>query len=590
MCMNRIRGYPIDLTGFNRYFTETVITLLKVAFPNTEKLRVIRFFPGGYMKTFSGNIVDVINHEIFAGTLFVENGKISDIRRDNTSHSNFITPGFIDSHVHIESAMMPPSEFARIAMAQGTVAAVCDPHEIANVLGIQGVRYMIDDASQAPLKFYFSAPSCVPATPFETSGSDLSLEDLETLLDMPQVKLLGEMMNFPGVIHDDPMVLKKLEMARTRKRPIDGHSPGLSGVDLKKYISMGITTDHECVTREEALEKLSLGMKILIREGSAVQNFDELIPIAREHYRSCMFCSDDKHPDDLLKNHINDLVRRAVSAGIEKMKVLQMACINPVTHYGLNVGCLQKGDPADFLLIDDLDALHIFQTVINGEIVAENGTSKLPHKPAERLNRFDAKLKQPEDFVVPSQDRPVHVIDVIDGQLITKKSIHTLATTNGALLCDLKKDILKLTVVNRYEDRKPAVAFVRNFRLKEGAIAGSIAHDSHNIIAVGTNDKDICDAVNLIVSNRGGICAVSRDKNIREILPLPIAGLMGDQDFATIARRYIRLDRLSKEMGSSLHAPFMTLSFMALLVIPEIKLSDRGLFDGTRFEFMDLYA
>jgi len=353
------------------------------------------------MKTFSGNIVDVVNGEIFPGTINVKDGKIHDIQRDNRSYQNFITPGFIDAHVHIESAMMPPSEFARIAVAHGTVAAVCDPHEIANVLGVQGVQYMMENAKDVPLKFYFSAPSCVPATTFETSGAQLTLEDTETLLEMPEIKFLGEMMNFPGVIYNDPEVLKKLEMAKAHHKAIDGHSPGLSGDDLKKYVAAGITTDHECFTMEEALEKLSLGMKILIREGSAVKNFDDLIPIADEHYQNCMFCSDDKHPDDLQKGHINDLVKRALHTGLDKMKVLQMACINPVTHYGLDVGCLKKGDPADFLVIDDFERLRIQKTVIQGEIVAENGRSRLPRKPARIINRFAANPRNRKTFPCP---------------------------------------------------------------------------------------------------------------------------------------------------------------------------------------------
>ncbi len=542
------------------------------------------------MKTFSGNIVDVVNGEIFPGTIDVKDGRIYEIHRDNQTYENHIIPGFIDAHVHIESSMMPPSEFARIAVAHGTVAAVCDPHEIANVLGVQGVQYMMENAAGVPLKFYFSAPSCVPATIFETSGAQLTLEDTETLLKMPEIKFLGEMMNFPGVIFDDPEVLKKLEMAKAHHKTIDGHSPGLAGGDLKKYIAAGITTDHECFTMNEALEKLSLGMKILIREGSAAKNFDDLIPIADEHYQNCMFCSDDKHPDDLQKGHINDLVRRALETGLDKMKVLRMACINPITHYGLNVGCLKEGDPADFLVIDDFERLRIQKTVIQGEIVAENGCGLLPRKPAGIINRFAANPKKPADFSVPHKNRPVHIMDVIDSQLITRKSSDTLESLNGSLACNLEKDILKIAVVNRYEDRKPAMGFVRNFGLKQGAIAGSIAHDSHNIIAVGTTDEEICNAVNLIIANKGGICAVCETKNIREILPLPIAGLMSDEDFETVAGRYTRFDTLAKEMGSKLRAPFMTLSFMALLVIPEIKLSDRGLFDGTRFEFMEIYA
>ncbi|OQY44171.1 MAG: adenine deaminase [Desulfobacteraceae bacterium 4572_87] len=424
---------------------------------------------------------------------------------------------------------------------------------------------MIENAFGMTPKFYFSAPSCVPATPFETSGSQLTLDDMETLLKMPEIKLLGEMMNFPGVIFDDPEVLKKLEMAKRYHKPIDGHSPGLRGDDLKKYISAGITTDHECFTQVEALEKLSLGMKILIREGSAAKNFDDLIPI-------------------------NDLVRRALATGLDRIKVFQMACINPVTHYGLDVGCLQPGDAADFLVIDDFDRIHIHQTVINGEIVAENDRSLLPPKPVTISNRFAATPKQPRDFFVPDQNRPVNIIHVIDGQLITKRLQDTLKPLDGRLTADITKDILKIAVVNRYEDLKPAVGFVRNFGLKYGAIAGSIAHDSHNIIAVGTTDEEICTAVNLIIENKGGICAICDKHHIREILPLPIAGLMSDEDFKTVADQYTRIDTLSKEMGATLHAPFMTLSFMALLVIPEIKLSDKGLFDGARFEFIDLFA
>ncbi len=542
------------------------------------------------MKTFSGNIVDVVNGTVFPGTLEVVNGKIRDIYRDDRTYAHFITPGFIDAHVHVESAMMPPSEFARIAVSHGTVAAVCDPHEIANVLGIEGVRYMLENAAGVPMKFYFSAPSCVPATTFETSGAKLSVEDLKILLQMPEIRFLGEMMNFPGVIYNDPEVLEKLALAKAYHKAIDGHSPGLTGDDLQKYISRGITTDHECFTKEEALEKLSLGMKILIREGSAVKNFDDLIPVADEHYRNCMFCSDDKHPDDLLKGHINDLVKRALETGLDRMKVLQMACLNPVTHYGLDVGCLRKGDPADFLIIEDLERLRIHRTVIQGDIVAENGSSRFPRKQAGSVNRFAATPKEPKDFSVPHQNRPVHIIDVMDGQLITRKSLDYLPASNGSLVGNPEKDILKIAVVNRYENRKPAIGFVRNFGIKQGAIAGSIAHDSHNIIAVGTTDEEICDAVNLIIAEKGGICTICKSKNLREILPLPIAGLMSNENFETIATRYTRLDNMAKEMGSKLYAPFMTLSFMALLVIPEIKLSDRGLFDGTDFKFMDLYA
>lgn len=541
------------------------------------------------MQTFSGNIVDVLQREIFPGTLVVENGMIADIKRNQQPYDRFITPGFIDAHVHIESAMMPPSEFARIAVTHGTVATVSDPHEIANVLGVPGVRYMMENAARVPLKFYFSAPSCVPATAFETSGAKLTASEVETLLQMPEIRFLGEMMNFPGVIYDDPEVKQKLAMAAKYGKPVDGHCPGLTGDDLKKYVSAGITTDHECFSLGEALEKLNMGMKILIREGSAAQNFDTLIPLAREHYPNCMFCSDDKHPDDLQKGHINLMVKRALATGLDPMNVLQMASINPIRHYGLTVGLLKPGDSADFLVVSDLDQLKILQTVIDGKIAFENGQTLIPAQTVDCPNRFNAVSKKPEDFFIAHESRPVNIIDVLDGQLVTGRSAEILGVQDGGLMADPEKGILKLSVVNRYEDQPPALGFARNFGLKKGAIAGSIAHDSHNIIAVGTNDNDLCTAVNRIIENKGGICVICEQENIDEILPLPIAGLMSDEGFQTVSARYTRLDHLAKQLGSPLKAPFMTLSFMALLVIPEIKLSDKGLFDGNRFEFIELF-
>jgi len=537
---------------------------------------------------FSGNIVDVINGEIFPGTIRVENNKITQISRDDSKYDQFILPGFIDAHVHIESSMLTPSEFARIAVSHGTVATVSDAHEIANVLGIEGVRYMQRNGKTTPFKFYFSAPSCVPATGFETSGATLDPDDLALLMADTDIKYLGEMMNFPGVIYDDPEVMKKMEIALQLGKKIDGHAPGLRGDDLKKYIGAGITTDHECFTIAEALEKISLGMKIQIREGSAVKNFDELIPLAEEYWAMCMFCSDDKHPDELVSGHINTLVKRAVKRGIDLFKALRIACINPILHYGLETGMLREGDYADFIMVDNLRDFTVSKTVIGGETVFDDGKILIPYVRPEKVNYFNVSRKIPEDFAIKSTHSKVNVIEVIDHQLITNWGISDVHLKNGYLEADPERDLLKIAVINRYDDMPPALGFIKNFGLKKGAIASSVAHDSHNIIAVGTNDADICKAVNLVVAEQGGISAVCLNDGKEEILPLPVAGLMSDREYDWVAGQYAHLDQLAKSFGSGLSAPFMTLSFMGLLVIPELKLSDKGLFDGKTFKLIEL--
>jgi adenine deaminase len=539
-------------------------------------------------QTFSGNIVDVLGQEIYPGTIRVSGGKITEIIRENKKYKTFLIPGFVDSHIHVESSMLPPSEFARVATTHGTVAAVADPHEIANVLGMKGMKYVMDNAKGVPFKFYFSAPSCVPATTFETSGATLGVAEIEELCKKPEIKYLGEMMNFPGVICGDPIVMEKIAIAKKYGKLTDGHAPGLRGENLKKYVGAGISTDHEAFQKDEALEKLSLGMKILIREGSAVKNFEELIPIADEHFENCMLCSDDKHPDDLARSHINELVRRAVKKGIAVMKVLRMASVNPVLHYGLSVGLLRKNDSADFIEVGDLKKFDVLRTVIGGETVAKGGKSLLKMKRAKLANNFRATAKKVSDFSVPSENGNIKIIEALDGSLITKKVLTAPKIENGNIISDVKNDILKIVVVNRYANAKPAVAFIKNFGLKRGAIASSVAHDSHNIVAVGVSDEEICKAVNLIIKNKGGVCAVSQKGKTSEILPLPIAGLMSDGRYDIVAKKYIKIDTLAKSFGSRLRAPFMTLSFMALLVIPEIKLSDLGLFDGTKFQFTEL--
>lgn len=540
------------------------------------------------MQKYSGNIIDIMNREIFPGTIIVERGKIISIQPEDKTFDQYILPGFIDAHVHIESSMLTPSEFARVAATHGTVASVSDPHEIANVLGIPGVEYMIDNGNKTPFKFYFSAPSCVPATHMETSGANLGVEELEKLLQKDEIKYLGEMMNFPGVIHQDTEVMAKIELARKYNKRVDGHAPGLMGDDLEKYVKAGITADHESFTMEEALEKIELGMKIQIREGSAVRNFDDLISIAHEHHDMCMFCSDDKHPDELLNGHINELVKRAMNAGVDVFKVLQIACVNPVLHYKLDVGLLREGDDADFIIVDSLEELNILKTVIEGIEMAENGTPLCHFIQGDLVNKFNANTKTAKDFELHAVSDKVKVIEVINRQLITKSGTYKLPVKNGNLQCDLENDLLKIAVINRYEDVPPAIGFVKNFKLREGAIGSSVAHDSHNVIVVGTNDEDITEAANLVIKEKGGISIANKSKGIKALLPLSIAGLMSELDYESVAKKYSDLDKMAKEMGSALSAPFMTLSFMALLVIPELKLSDLGLFDGNTFELTEL--
>ncbi|MBM4140911.1 MAG: adenine deaminase [Nitrospira sp.] len=539
------------------------------------------------VKKVTGNIVDVLNSTIYPGTLEISGGRIANIMKDNKTYDTFIVPGFIDSHVHIESSMLIPSEFARLAVIHGTVAIVSDPHEIANVLGIKGVNYMIENGKTVPFKFYFGAPSCVPATTFETSGARLGIAEVEKLLKREEIKYLSEMMNFPGVIFDAPSVMTKIQLAKKYGKKIDGHAPGLRGKELEKYVQSGISTDHETFEKEEAIEKIKLGMKILIREGSAAKDFDALNSLIEEYPDYCMFCSDDKHPDDLIKGHINEIVKKAIGLGYDRMKVLQCASVNPVLHYGLEVGLLQKGDFADFVVIDNFETFTVLKTYINGQLVAENGKSFIPKVKAKINNNFKTRKKKVSDFVVKKEGEKIIVIEAIDGQLITNKIQEIPKVSNGYVVSDTDRDILKLTVVNRYEDVPPAKAFIKNFGLKKGAIASSVAHDSHNIVAVGVSDEDITKAVNLVIVNKGGLAVVY--DGLEETLPLPIAGIMTNKDGFKVSEKYSKIDKLAKSLGSPLRAPFMTVSFMALLVIPRLKLSDKGLFDGEKFEFVDLF-
>ncbi|WP_338407355.1 adenine deaminase [uncultured Flavobacterium sp.] len=533
-----------------------------------------------------GQIVDIQNKLIYAGEITVENGKITSVIEKNHEVKSFILPGFIDSHIHIESSMLVPSEFAKIAVLHGTVATISDPHEIANVLGTAGVYYMIENSKKVPLKFHFGAPSCVPATSFESAGAIIDSEGIKELMASPDIYYLAEMMNYPGVLFDDVEILKKIEWAKHFNKPVDGHAPGLRGEAVQKYISAGISTDHECFTFEEAEEKLSLGMKVLIREGSAAKNFEALIGLLPKNYENMMFCSDDKHPDDLIVGHINLLCARAVAKGIDVYKILQVACVNPVNHYKMNVGLLKENDAADFILVEDLIDFKVQQTYINGELVAANGESFVQHIPFETPNNFNITAKEISDFQILGKGSKIRVIEALEGQLITNEIHHKSLIVDGKIVSDTENDILKMAVVNRYQNTKPAIAFIKNFGLKKGAIASSVAHDCHNIVVVGTSDEEICKAVNLIIENRGGVCAVNGFEN--KMLALPVAGIMSDKNGWETGKLYQEIDAMAKELGSNLKAPFMTLSFMALLVIPDLKLSDKGLFSGNTFSFVDL--
>jgi adenine deaminase len=533
-----------------------------------------------------GNIVDIPNKRIFKGKITIENGKISAIEEKANDSNHYILPGFIDAHIHIESSMLVPSEFARLAVTHGTVATVSDPHEIANVLGVAGVEYMIENGKNVPFKFHFGAPSCVPATSFESAGAVIDADDIKQLLQKPEIKYLAEMMNYPGVIYKDEDVLQKIAWAKHYNKPIDGHAPGLRGDDLSTYIKAGISTDHECFTYDEALEKLQKGMKAIIREGSAAKNFEALIDLLPEHFENLMFCSDDKHPDDLLLHHINNLCARAIAKGMDVFKILQVACINPVKHYGLDVGLLKVGDAADMIVVEDLKKFKTLQTYIDGQLVFDNGTTHIPKVTFHNLNNFQTDKKDILDFYFESKAEKIRVIEALEGQLVTNEIIAKSLIVDGNLVSNIEDDILKITVVNRYNNQKPAIAFIKNFGLKKGAIASSVGHDSHNIIAVGVNDDAICKAVNLIIEYKGGICAVSDTEEF--LVPLPVAGIMSDKDGETIGKQYAELDKIAKQLGSKLNAPYMTLSFMALLVIPSLKLSDKGLFDGKDFKFTSL--
>ncbi len=534
-----------------------------------------------------GQLVDIQARQIRTAEVDIQEGLIKTITDlpDNPKLP-FLLPGFIDAHVHVESSMLVPSEFARLAVVHGTVATISDPHEIANVCGIEGVNYMIDNGNQVPFKFYFGAPSCVPATPFETAGAEIDAAGIEELMSRDEILYLAEMMNWPGTVNQDPAVMEKIKISKKYGKPIDGHAPGLTGELARKYIEAGPSTDHECFTYEEALGKIKLGMKIAIREGSAAKNFEALIDLIDDYPEMIMFCSDDKHPDNLAVSHINELAARAIAKGKNVFDVLKAACLNPIEHYSLNVGQLRAGDQADFILVEDLKDFRVLETYIDGILVAQAGKTLIYPVSNSIINNFHCLPKAPDDFSLQANSTKVRVIEALDGQLITPEVEGEIILKDGKAYSNPEKDILKITVVNRYQNANPSIAFIKNFGLTSGAIASSVGHDSHNIIAVGVDENSICRAVNLIIHAKGGVSAVNAQEE--KILPLPVGGIMSASDGYEVAHAYTTIDTMAKEMGSKLNSPFMTLSFMALLVIPDLKLSDKGLFDGKKFEFVDL--
>ena len=534
------------------------------------------------------NLIDIVARETYAAELVIENNKIISVTRITETLNTYILPGFVDAHVHVESSMLVPSEFARIAVTHGTVGTISDPHEIANVLGVAGVDYMIDNSKKVSFHFYFGAPSCVPATNFETAGAIIDSNDIDKLLSRKEIVYLAEMMNFPGVIYKDDEVLKKLASAKKHNKPIDGHAPGLMGQEMRTYFDAGITTDHECFGYKEALEKLQHGVKVLIREGSAAKNFETLISLLKDYPEQIMFCCDDKHPDNLIESHINDHVKRALKHGHDLYDVLRAASYNVIKHYNLPIGLLQVGDNADFIEIDNIEKFNILKTFINGNVVAENGKSFITSVNAPIVNNFNCSLKQASDFKLKNESERIRVIECLDGQLITNELYVNSFSVDGSEESNVEQDILKMAVVNRYNDAPIAKAFIKNVGLKHGAIASCVAHDCHNIVVVGTNDDDMCKAVNLIIKAKGGISLANGNEEL--VLELPIAGIMTNQAAEEVAEAYTKLDKRAKALGSKLRAPYMSLSFMALLVIPELKLSDKGLFNGKRFEFTNVFV
>ena len=538
---------------------------------------------------FKGNVADVVARKFFYGEILVKDGKIAEIKECGPAQPGepFYIPGFVDAHVHIESSMMIPAEFARVAMRFGTVGAVCDPHEIANVLGKKGIDFMLDNASGSPFCFCFGCPSCVPSCGggIETAGAVLDSADVAEIMARKEIYALAEMMNFPGVLNGDSEVMAKLAAAVKTGKPVDGHAPGLVGEDRKRYAQAGISTDHECVSIEDGRECVKNGMFLLIREGSAARNYEMLSPIIAENPELCMFCTDDCHPSDMVNGHINRLVSLSLGHGFDVFDVLRAASYNPVKHYNMPIGLLQVGDSADFIKVDGLHAgFKVLETYIAGENVTD---CPYDGSPEVLPNVFAAgEISEKDlDLGLKGGDR-VAVIGAEDKTLFTEHLEYVLESNSDGS-AKMPEGVNKIVVYNRYEPGiKPSVALIKGFGLKDGAMAVTVAHDCHNIIAVGSDDRNLTKAVNAVVRMRGGACALCGDETVE--LPLPVAGIMSAEPADTVAEKSSKLDEMARKAGCSFNSPFITMSFMALPVIPTLKLTDKGLFDGSKFSFCDI--
>lgn len=547
----------------------------------------------------NANIVNVLSEEIHKGDIAICNGIIAGIG-DNYSgekeidvNGAFVTPSFIDGHVHLESTMMLPKEFAKVVLPAGTTTVIIDPHEISNVLGLHGISFMHEVVKDLPMNVYMMLPSCVPATPFETSGFDLNSYDLSLLIDKTWVLGIAEMMNYPGVLNQDKNVMSKLELAKSRNKRIDGHAPYLHGKDLCAYIASGVKSDHECTTPEEAIEKIRLGMYVMIREGTAAKDLDALIPVLKSsNTRKCIFVTDDRHPSDL-KEHINGMVRRTVEAGVDPIKAIQIASLNTAEYFGLkDLGAIAPNYKADLLILPDLKNFKPDIVIKDGKIIAQNGSLTEPITEAEEIavrNSVNVRWITPDDFKIPAKSDKVRALEVIPNQLITKSIISDIKIDDGNAVSNVDTDTLKICVIERHRATgNIGKGFVKGFNLKCGAIASTVAHDSHNMIVIGTNDFDMYTAAVALIKCQGGKVVV-KDGKILANLPLPIAGLMSDKDFDYVIEKCEELNCAAHSIGCQIGDPFMTMGFLSLPVIPELKITDKGVFDTNKLDFIDIF-
>lgn len=547
----------------------------------------------------NANIVNVLSEEIHEADIAIADGIIAGIgenyhgEKEININGAFVTPSFIDGHVHLESSMMLPKEFAKAVLPAGTTTVIIDPHEIANVFGLHGISFMHEAVKNLPMDVYTMLPSCVPATPFETSGFDLNSYDLSLLIDKPWVLGIAEMMNFPGVLNLDKNVMAKLELAKQKDKRIDGHAPMLSNKDLCAYIASGVKSDHECTTPNEAIEKLRLGMYLMIREGTAAKDLNALIPVLKNcNTRKCLFVTDDRHPSDL-KEHINGMVRRSVEAGVDPIKAVQCASLNTAEYFGLkDLGAVAPGYKADLLILPDLKTFKPDMVIKGGKTVYENGGLTVNFEEAEVPSvrgSVNVKWIEKDDFRINALSDTTRTIEIIPHQLVTKSTISKIKVENGNAVSNVDTDTLKICVIERHRATgNIGKGFVKGFNIKNGAIASTVAHDSHNMIVVGTNDEDMYIAAVELVKTQGGKVVVSNGQVLSK-LPLPIAGLMSNEKFEYVVDKCEELNNAAHSIGCTLEDPFMTMGFLSLPVIPELKITDKGIFDTTKFDFVNIF-